>query len=82
MKKKKFDCVQMKHEIQQQLMKEFEGLSYEEQWAITEKRVLADPILGPFWKNAHLVVIPGIEPEPSSRQEDETRKACNDAVTK
>ena len=52
---KKFDCVQMKHDIQQKLLKEFEGLSYEEQWAITEKRILADPILGPFWKNARPV---------------------------
>jgi hypothetical protein len=63
MKKKNFDCVQMKHDIQQRLMDELKGLSYEEQWAITEKRILANPILGPFWKNANIFTPPGQENE-------------------
>jgi hypothetical protein len=63
MKPKKFDCVKMKNDIQQRLMKEFEGLSYEEQWAITEKRILSDPILGPFWKKAKPVAVVASTPE-------------------
>jgi hypothetical protein len=55
MKKKKFDCVKMKHDIQQEIMAEFKGLSEEEKWAITEKQILADPVLGPIWKKARPV---------------------------
>jgi hypothetical protein len=50
MKKKKFDCVKMKHDIQRQLLKEFKGLSEAEQLRITESRIAADPILGAWWK--------------------------------
>ena len=57
MKQKKFDCVQMKHDIQRKIEAEFKGLSDEEQWAITEKRILAHPVLGPIWKNAKPVTI-------------------------
>jgi hypothetical protein len=46
--KKKFDCVQMKHEIQKKIMKEMEGLSQEEIDRRTEESIMADPILGPF----------------------------------
>ncbi|MEE8587297.1 MAG: hypothetical protein V3T83_20850 [Acidobacteriota bacterium] len=41
MKKKEFDCVEMKREIQ---------LSSEEQLRRTEKAVKSDPILARFWK--------------------------------
>lgn len=50
MKKKKFDCVKMKHDIQKQLLKDYEGLSLEERRKLTEERIAADPILGPFWR--------------------------------
>jgi len=52
MKMKKFDCVQMKHQIQQQLLEEMSELSPAEQRRWTEKEILSDPILGPFWKKA------------------------------
>ncbi|HUT55734.1 MAG TPA: hypothetical protein VM658_20255 [bacterium] len=50
MKKKKFDCVKMKHDIQRQILKKFKGISEAEQQRITESRIAADPILGPWWK--------------------------------
>ena len=52
MKREKFDCVRMKHEIQQQIMKEHEGLSREEQRRLTEERISKDPILGPLWRKS------------------------------
>ena len=50
MKNKKFDCVQMKHEIQQKLMKETAGLTAEERNQRLEESLAKDPILGPFVK--------------------------------
>lgn len=52
MKKKKFDCVQMKHELQARILREFKGLSPEEQRRRTLERINADPLLGPFWRKA------------------------------
>ncbi len=49
-KKKKFDCVEMKNDIQRKLLKEMKGLSPDEQCRFTEKRIQSDPILGPFWR--------------------------------
>jgi len=49
-KKKEFDCVQMKHDIQQKLMKENAGLSAKERNRRLEQALAADPILGPFIK--------------------------------
>ena len=57
---KKFDCVKMKHEIQQQLLKEMESMSPEEFRRMTRERILADPILGPIWRRA--------KPVPSRRR--------------
>jgi hypothetical protein len=51
MKKKEFDCVKMKQDIQRQILKEYKGLSDEEQKRLTEARIAANPILGPWWKN-------------------------------
>ena len=48
MKKKNFDCVQMKNEIQQKLLKETSGLAAEERNQRLEKALAANPILGPF----------------------------------
>jgi hypothetical protein len=48
--KKKFDCVQMKRDIQHKLMREEQGLSVEERNRRTEQKVLADPILGPWFR--------------------------------
>ena len=49
---KEFDCVRMKHEIQQEILREMRGLSPEEQRRRTEELILADPILGRLWRKA------------------------------
>ncbi len=50
MKNKKFDCVRMKGDIQQQISKEFSALSDEEAHKIQMAKVMQNPILGPFCK--------------------------------
>ncbi|WP_446008975.1 hypothetical protein [Candidatus Electrothrix sp.] len=48
MKKKTFDCVKMKWEIQQQIEKEFAGLSDKEAHKAQTEKVLRNDILGRF----------------------------------
>ena len=48
MKKKAFDCVQMKWDIQQKEAAEFAGVSEEEKRRILDQRIANNPILGPF----------------------------------
>ena len=55
MKAKTFDCVKMKHDIQQKILQEMEGLSTEEKRRRTEEAILSDPVLGRIWKNARRV---------------------------
>ncbi len=50
MKNKKFDCVRMKGDIQQQISKEFSALSDKEAHKIQMAKVMQNPILGPFCK--------------------------------
>lgn len=50
MKNKKFDCVQMKWDIQQEISREFSGISDEEAHKIQLARVMQSPTLGPFCK--------------------------------
>jgi hypothetical protein len=45
---KKFDCVQMKWDIQQQMRKEFAGVPEDQARAIQMRKVAEDPILGPL----------------------------------
>ena len=45
---KEFDCVQMKSDIQQQLLREIEELGEEEARRRQRERVMSNPILGPF----------------------------------
>ena len=52
MKDKKFDCVRMKHEIQQEILREMESLSPEEQQRKTEQDIQSDPVLGRLWRHA------------------------------
>ena len=52
MKTKKFDCVRMKHEIQQAILEEMDALTPEERRRKTEERILTDPILGPVWSRS------------------------------
>lgn len=47
-KKKTFDCVQMKWEIQERHRREVETLGKEEAERRRWQRVLDDPVLGPF----------------------------------
>jgi hypothetical protein len=47
-KKKDFDCVEMKWQIQQDLLREEQELGSEEARKRRKQRVLNDPILGPF----------------------------------
>ena len=54
-KNKKFDCVKMKWDIQQQISKEFSGISDEEAHKIQMSKVMQDPILGPFCKEVRSV---------------------------
>jgi len=49
-KNKKFDCVRMKWDIQQQILKEFAGVSDQEAHRIQMNQIMQDPILGPFCK--------------------------------
>jgi len=49
MKNKKFDCVRMKRDIQQQISKEFAGLSDEETHKIQISKVMQNALLGPFY---------------------------------
>jgi len=50
MKSKKFDCVQMKGEIQQQIRKDFAGVPEDQARAIQMQQVAEDPILGPLYR--------------------------------
>ena len=57
-KNKKFDCVQMKWDIQRQIQKEFSGLSDKEAHKIQMAKVMQNPILGPFCKKVRSVKKP------------------------
>jgi hypothetical protein len=52
MKKKTFDCVKMKQDIQQEIVKETAHMSAEEKRRWTENLILSDPILARIWKSA------------------------------
>ena len=45
---KEIDCVQMKGDIQERLLCEFEGMSPEEMRRAQQQRIASDPLLGPF----------------------------------
>jgi hypothetical protein len=47
-KQKKFDCVEMKREIQQLLLEEFRGIDEEKAHKLQMGQILSNPILGPF----------------------------------
>jgi len=49
MKKKRFDCVAMKHEIQQRIAEETRAMTDEEKRRWTRQKIAGDPILGPYW---------------------------------
>lgn len=56
--KKEFDCVEMKHQIQEKLLAERRGMTPEQEREHQVKEILANPILGPIWKRARRVSTP------------------------
>ena len=48
--KKTFDCVRMKHEIQQKLLEKMRDMTPEEQRQFTVDIILSNPKLAPFWR--------------------------------
>lgn len=52
MKKKTFDCVEMKHEIQERQRKRLKGLSPIEESRLIQTEILKDPALARLWKAA------------------------------
>lgn len=46
---KDFDCVEMKRRIQEELLKEWEGLSPEEIRRYEAEKIQANPLLAKFW---------------------------------
>lgn len=49
-RKKKFDCVQMKWDIQKQIAEEFAGVPEKEAHEIQAKRIFQNPVLGPLMR--------------------------------
>lgn len=47
---KKFDCVQMKWDIQQKLLEAEKDMTAEERIMSTEKRIRSNPVLGPWFQ--------------------------------
>ena len=65
MKKKDFDCVEMKARIQADLLKRMEGMTFEETRRFTEEMIASDPILARFRAEARIV---GAEPSPAKER--------------
>jgi len=53
MKQKTFDCIKMKREIHQKMLKELQGMSLEERLADFERKIESNPILAEVWRRAH-----------------------------
>ena len=51
-KNKTFDCVEMKHRIQDSILKELADLSPAERRRKTQELIESDPILARVWRNA------------------------------
>ncbi len=49
-KKRKFDCVKMKSDIQQEIEKRYKNISDKEAYNIQKEKIIHDPILGSFIK--------------------------------
>jgi len=55
MKTKTFDCVEMKHQIQQKIREATADFSTEEKRRWTEKQILSDPVLSLVWTRAYRI---------------------------
>lgn len=49
--KKSFDCVEMKHKIQQKLLKKYANVSESEMLKSEREKVKKDPVLGAIYSN-------------------------------
>ena len=52
MKNKPFDCVEMKNKIQEQHLKRFKGLTYEEEIKIIKEEISKNPAFARIMKSA------------------------------
>ena len=57
-RKKAFDCVQMKWDIQKRIRKQYEGLSPEAARRAKRETIENDPVLGPFLKRVRVLGLP------------------------
>ena len=55
MKSKTFDCVKMKHDIQQAILQDLAGLSSGQQRRKTEELIESDPVLARIWRRGQRV---------------------------
>jgi hypothetical protein len=62
---KKFDCVQMKAEIQERLLREIAELGEEEAGKRRKERLLRDPILGAFLRTTKTTKTEATERSPA-----------------
>jgi len=53
MKKKSFNCVDMKNDIQRRLIREMQGLSVQDRRSLRDSAIQSDPLLGPLWRRLH-----------------------------
>ena len=58
MKKKSFDCVRMKWDIQQKQREELAGMSEADKRRVQMEKIRADPILGPFIRKVRAAPAP------------------------
>ena len=58
MRKKAFDCVAMKHEIQERQRKILKGLSPAEESRLVQAEILKDVALARLWKAARRTALP------------------------
>ena len=59
---KEFDCVQMKWDIQQRLLHEFQGMKPEESRRSQREKIADDPLLGSLLEQVALRSSPSVEP--------------------
>ena len=53
LKTKKFDCVEMKQDIQRKIQEEFANIPDDQARRIKQRQIEKDPVLGPFLKRLH-----------------------------
>ncbi len=59
-KEKEFDCVKMKHDIQDKILQDMKNYTPEEWRRLRQERILSDPLLGPMWRRLPRVRTSGL----------------------